>query len=63
MELKNLLLRMIHSDYKLRPSAKEVLEIPIIRDQVNDQSVFQNPLVSHSDLSYIVTICIQSTAT
>lgn len=26
---------MIHSDYKLRPSAKEILDSPIIRDQVH----------------------------
>jgi hypothetical protein len=25
---------MIHADYKLRPSAKDVLDSPIIRDQV-----------------------------
>ena len=37
MELKNLLLRMIHADYKVRPSAKEVLDNPIIRKQVNDR--------------------------
>lgn len=35
LELKNLLLRMIHADYKLRPSAKEVLDSPTICDQVN----------------------------
>jgi hypothetical protein len=34
MQLKNLLLRMIHADYKLRPSAKEVLDSPTIRDQI-----------------------------
>jgi hypothetical protein len=35
IELKNLLLRMIHSNYKIRPSAKEVLNSPTIRDHVN----------------------------
>ncbi len=35
IELKNLLLRMIHSNYKIRPSAKEVLDSPTIHDQVN----------------------------
>jgi serine/threonine protein kinase len=35
--LKELLLRMIHADYKLRPSAKEVLDSPTIRDQVSDR--------------------------
>jgi hypothetical protein len=33
--LKRLLLRMIHADYKIRPSAAEVLDSPTIRDQVN----------------------------
>ncbi len=35
LELKKLLLRMIHADYKIRPSAAEVLDSPTIRDQVN----------------------------
>ena len=34
LELKDLLIRMIHTDYKLRPSAKEVLDSPTIRNQV-----------------------------
>ncbi|CAF3620996.1 unnamed protein product, partial [Rotaria sp. Silwood2] len=31
--LKQLLFRMIHSDYKIRPSAKDILDSPTIRDQ------------------------------
>ena len=34
LELKDLLIRMIHTDYKLRPSAKEVLDSPAIRNRV-----------------------------
>ncbi|CAF4739316.1 unnamed protein product [Rotaria sp. Silwood1] len=34
IELKQLLLRMIHSDYKIRPSAKDILDSPTIRDQI-----------------------------
>ncbi|UJR28642.1 hypothetical protein I4U23_009874 [Adineta vaga] len=34
MKLKELLLRMIHADYKLRPSAREVLDSPTIRNQI-----------------------------
>lgn len=33
-QLKELLYRMIQSDYKLRPTAKDVLDIPIIREEV-----------------------------
>ncbi|CAF4446147.1 unnamed protein product [Rotaria socialis] len=36
IELKELLLRMIHPDYKLRPSAKDVLDSPTIRDKVSN---------------------------
>jgi len=35
IELKQLLLRMIHADYKVRPSAKEVLDSFTIRDLVS----------------------------
>ncbi|CAM4752023.1 unnamed protein product [Rotaria magnacalcarata] len=38
IELKELLLRMIHTDYKLRPSAKDVLDSPTIRDEVCNMS-------------------------
>lgn len=34
VDLKKLLFRMIDSDYKLRPSAKDVLDCPTIRNQV-----------------------------
>jgi hypothetical protein len=35
LELKKLLLRMIDADYKIRPSAKEVLDSPTIRNEVS----------------------------
>ena len=34
LPLKDLLLRMIQSDHKRRPTAKDVLESPTIRDEV-----------------------------
>ncbi|CAF0897874.1 unnamed protein product [Adineta steineri] len=34
IHLKQLLYRMIHADYKIRPSAKEVLDSPTIRNQI-----------------------------
>lgn len=34
LELKQLLYRMIHSNYKQRPTAKDVLDSPTIRDEV-----------------------------
>ena len=33
-DLKQLLLRMIHTDYKQRPTAKDVLDTPNIREEV-----------------------------
>lgn len=34
IQLKDLLFRMIQSDYKQRPTAKDVLDSPIIREEV-----------------------------
>ena len=34
-DLKDLLFRMIRSNYKQRPTAKDVLDSPIIRDEVS----------------------------
>jgi len=34
-ELKDLLFRMIDSNYKQRPTAKDVLDSPIIREEVD----------------------------
>jgi hypothetical protein len=34
LELKELLFRMIHSNYKERPTAKDVLDSPTIRKEV-----------------------------
>ena len=38
VQLKDLLYRMIQSDYKQRPTAKDVLDSPIIREEVIEQS-------------------------
>ena len=38
--LKQLLLQMIDADYKQRPTAKDILQHPIIRDEVNSFSIF-----------------------
>lgn len=37
LHLKDLLFRMIQSDYKQRPTAKDVLDSPTIRDEVRMQ--------------------------
>ncbi len=37
-ELKDLLFRMIDSNYKQRPTAKDVLDSPIIREEVDTTS-------------------------
>lgn len=36
--LKELLFRMIHTNHQLRPTAKDVLDSPTIREEVNDGS-------------------------
>ena len=35
MNLKELLLQMIHLDYKQRPTPKDILQSPTIQDEVN----------------------------
>ena len=59
MELKELLLQMIHADHKLRPSAKEVLNSPTIRNQVCETKWRSDiDMGNVSDMSYAITICI-----
>jgi serine/threonine protein kinase len=44
-ELKELLFRMIDSNYKQRPTAKDVLDSPTIRDEVRKHFFFVVKLI------------------
>ena len=66
IELKRLLLRMIHADYKIRPSAKEVLGSRTIRDQASERKRIIEEITFDFipiDLLYAITICSKSTST
>ena len=41
-QLKELLFRMIHSNYKQRPTAKDVLDSPAIREEVKKEFFNKN---------------------
>ena len=53
MGLKELLFRMINSNHQLRPTAKDVLDSPTIREEVSDVAFLAIPYPN--DLSRFVT--------
>jgi len=62
LELKELLFRMIHSNYKERPTAKDVLDSPTIRKEVKTVFLLLKLIILmiYLDFYYDFTICIQT---